>query len=91
MDELRSQSWDEQASFAPDIVVTVCDSATQGQRSVWFGDSIQVFWELADPSNVKGTEEQKRWAFRNTIDVIKKRVQPFNSAAIDSENAKRRR
>lgn len=78
VDGLKSESWNEFNSFTPDIVVTVCDSAAQESCPLWLGDALQLNWELADPSSVRGTEEQKKWAFRNTIELIKKRVQLVN-------------
>ncbi|GAA0855395.1 arsenate reductase ArsC [Aliiglaciecola litoralis] len=72
--DLKSQSWEEFKDFNPDFVITVCDSAAQQSCPLWFGRATQLYWELADPSILDGTEEQKRWAFNNTIDVIKKRV-----------------
>lgn len=69
-----SQSWDEFESFSPDIVITVCDSAAHGSCPVWFGKALQLHWELADPSLVEGTDEQKGWAFKSTISLIQKRV-----------------
>ena len=41
-DGLRSQSWDEFEAFAPDLVVTVCDSAAGEACPLWFGKSLKV-------------------------------------------------
>jgi len=72
---LCSQSWDEFEEFAPDLVVTVCDSAAGETCPVWFGKSLKVHWGLVDPSKLQGTEEQIAAAFRDTIEQIKQRVQ----------------
>ncbi|MDK2776556.1 MAG: arsenate reductase ArsC [Pseudomonadota bacterium] len=72
---LKSQSWDEFEDFAPDLVVTVCDSAAGETCPVWFGKSLKVHWGLEDPSKLEGTEEEKAAAFRHTIRLIEERVQ----------------
>ncbi|MCP4863839.1 MAG: arsenate reductase ArsC [Pseudomonadota bacterium] len=71
---LTSQSWDEFESFAPDVVVTVCDSAAGETCPVWFGKSVKVHWGLSDPSKVEGSDEQKAAAFRACISEITERV-----------------
>jgi arsenate reductase len=71
---LQSQSWDEFASFAPDIVVTVCDSAAGETCPVWFGQSLKVHWGLADPSKLTGADDVIADAFRDTIRIIAERV-----------------
>lgn len=71
---LVSQSWDELEKFAPDVVVTVCDSAAGESCPVWFGKSVKVHWGLADPSKIEGSEEEKALAFRKTIAEIQQRV-----------------
>jgi arsenate reductase len=74
-DGLRSQSWDEFEAFAPDLVVTVCDSAAGETCPVWFGKSLKVHWGLADPSKLQGSEQEIAVAFKATIEQIKQRVQ----------------
>ena len=71
---LRSQSWDEFADFAPDVVITVCDSAAAETCPVWFGHTTVLHWGLADPSKLTGTDEELANAFRHTIGLISDRV-----------------
>ena len=71
---LMSQSWDELEEFAPDVVVTVCDSAAGESCPVWFGQSIKVHWGLSDPSKIEGGDKEKAQAFRETIAEIQQRV-----------------
>ncbi|PTY36597.1 arsenate reductase [Saccharospirillum sp. MSK14-1] len=71
---LSSQSWDEFEDFAPDIVVTVCDSAAGESCPVWFGKTLKVHWGLDDPSKHSGTEAEVADAFRATIQIIEQRV-----------------
>lgn len=75
IDGLQSQSWDEFEDFAPDLVVTVCDSAANEVCPVWFGNSRKVHWGLADPSKLQGDEETIAAAFRHTIKLIQQRVE----------------
>lgn len=73
-DGLTSQSWDEYEAFAPDVVVTVCDSAAGETCPVWFGQAVKVHWGLADPSKIDGSEEEKAAGFRACIAEITDRV-----------------
>lgn len=74
-DGLCSQSWNEFEAEQPDIVVTVCDSAANEVCPVWFGNTIKLHWGLKDPSKLEGSEEEKRTAFFETMDIIEARVQ----------------
>lgn len=81
IDGLQSQSWDEFEQFAPDVVVTVCDSAAGEACPVYFGNSIKVHWGLADPSKVDGTEQDKARAFNACIEQIIRRVNKLKTLA----------
>jgi arsenate reductase len=78
---LISQSWDEFEAFAPDVVVTVCDSAAGESCPVWFGNTLKVHWGLEDPSKLQGTEEELAQAFRKTIALIGERVDGLMTVA----------
>lgn len=71
---LQSQSWDEFEAFAPDLVITVCDSAAGESCPVWFGKSVKVHWGLSDPSKLTGSEDDIARAFNDTIAQISARV-----------------
>lgn len=75
VDGLQSQSWDEFEAFAPDLVITVCDSAAGETCPVWFGRAVKVHWGLSDPSKLSGTEQQIKTAFKQCIELIETRVQ----------------
>jgi arsenate reductase len=77
---LRSQFWDEHEAWRPDIVITVCDQAAAEPCPVWFGDALQAHWGLADPSRLKGDDEQVATAFRQTIATLKSRIEALLSA-----------
>lgn len=78
---LQSQSWDEFEAFAPDLVITVCDSAAGESCPVWFGKSVKVHWGLSDPSKLTGSEEDIARAFNDTIAQISARVTDLKTIA----------
>ena len=85
-DGLTSQSWDEFEGFAPDIVVTVCDSAAGESCPLWFGSSVKVHWGLADPSKLVGTDDAIAQAFKATISEITLRVEQLLSLQLEVDN-----
>lgn len=80
---LKSQSWDELEDFAPDVVITVCDSAAGETCPVWFGKSLKVHWGLNDPSKLNGSEEEIRAAFFSVMAIIEKRLLQLRDANPD--------
>jgi len=76
-DGLRSKSWDEFATpDAPqmDLIITVCDNAAGEVCPIWPGHPATAHWGYADPSEVQGTDEQRREAFRQTLLAIRRRL-----------------
>jgi len=74
---LRSKSWDEFATpDAPpmDLIITVCDNAAGEVCPIWPGHPATAHWSYADPSEVQGTDEQRREAFRQTLLAIRRRL-----------------
>ena len=84
---LVSESWDDFEEFAPDLVVTVCDSAAGEVCPVWFGNTMKVHWGLEDPSKLTGSEEVIADAFRNTIAIIEQRVDDLITIAKSDKSA----
>ena len=75
---VRSKSWDEfsQADAVPmDIVITVCDSAAGESCPLWRGSPLKVHWSFADPSHIKGSDDDKRVAFARTFAQIRRKVE----------------
>jgi protein-tyrosine-phosphatase len=75
---LRSKSWDEFARpGAPemDLIITVCDNAAGEVCPIWPGHPATAHWGYADPSEVQGSDEQKREAFRRTLHAIRGRLE----------------
>ena len=61
--KLRSKSWDEYGlPDAPkmDFIVTVCDDAAGEQCPYWPGNPTTAHWGFPDPSQVQGTQEEKK-------------------------------
>ena len=71
---LRSQSWEDLATFAPDRVVTVCDSAAREACPLWIGEVEKHHWGLPDPSRAEGDEAVIRSAFMTVIDRIENKA-----------------
>ena len=78
VDGLRSKSWDEFAApdaAKMDLVITVCDNAAGEVCPFWPGQPATAHWGYADPSEVKGADDERLAAFRQTMLMIQKRLQ----------------
>lgn len=87
VDDVRSKSWDEFAGDgAPelDFVFTVCDNAANETCPVWPGQPMTAHWGLPDPSQVEGTEAEKRLAFADTHRMLYQRIGIFVSLPLQS-------
>ena len=74
---LRSKSWDEFAApGAPtmDLIVTVCDNAAGEVCPIWPGHPATAHWGFADPSEGDAPDSEKLEAFRQTLHLIKRRL-----------------
>ncbi len=78
---LKSESWRSFANFAPDAVITVCDSAAGETCPLWMGDSFKIHWALKDPSKIEGEKDIIARAFNETIDTIIQRVEMLKDVA----------
>ena len=56
-----------------DCVITVCDNAKQ-TCPVFSGKYEKIHWNLEDPAEAQGTEEEKLSAFRKTRDLVKQKI-----------------
>ncbi|MBX3609038.1 MAG: arsenate reductase ArsC [Hydrogenophaga sp.] len=75
---LSSKSWDVFAQpDAPhmDLVITVCDNAAGEVCPYWPGQPATAHWGYADPSEVQGTQDQRREAFLQTLHAIGRRLE----------------
>ena len=84
--KLRSKSWDEYGlPDAPkmDFIVTVCDNAAGEVCPVWPGNPATAHWGFPDPSQVQGTDEDKKRAFKDVMIGLKKRIELLASMPLD--------
>ena len=75
--KLRSKNWDEFAlPDAPkmDFIITVCDNAAGEVCPIWPGHPATAHWGFPDPSQVSGSDEDKRRAFRAVMIGLKHRI-----------------
>ena len=76
-EKLRSKSWDEFANpNAPqmDFIITVCDNAAGEVCPFWPGKPATAHWGYPDPSQVQGTDDEKRRAFKEVMVGLRKRM-----------------
>jgi protein-tyrosine-phosphatase len=86
-DGLTSKSWDIFAApDAPhmDLVITVCDNAAGEVCPYWPGQPATAHWGYADPSETVGTDAEKLEACRQTLHLIKRRLDIFTSLPLTS-------
>jgi len=55
-----------------DTVITLC---AEEECPVFLGDARRLHWGLDDPSGVTGTEDDRLEAFRNTRDILTRRLE----------------
>ena len=90
VDGLRSKGWDEfTVRGAPqmDFVITVCDIAAGEVCPVWPGQPMTAHWGFEDPSQAKGTEEERRRVFHRVFQEITARIQLFLSLPMEKLDA----
>jgi arsenate reductase (thioredoxin) len=83
----RSKSVTEFLGQPFDYVVTVCDRARQ-TCPFFPGQHETLHWDLEDPAEVEGTDEQKVDAFRRTRQDVAARLQPFVEEARAARTAR---
>jgi arsenate reductase len=77
----RSKSLTEFLDQPWDYVITVCDRARQA-CPVFPGAHDTLHWDLADPAEVEGTDEDGLEAFRETRSALMTRLGPFVEQAL---------
>ncbi|MDP2867985.1 arsenate reductase ArsC [Methyloversatilis sp.] len=73
-----SKNWDTFAvPGAPemDLIITVCDSAAGEICPVWPGHPATAHWGYADPSATTGPDAARLMAFRDTMTLIRRRLE----------------
>lgn len=69
----RSKSIDPELLKDMDIIITLCDNASESCPLTPPGIK-RIHWPLKDPAKAEGTEEEILNEFRNTRDDIKSRI-----------------
>ena len=75
--QLRSKSWDEFAlPGAPkmDFIITVCDNAAGEVCPFWPGKPATAHWGFPDPSQVQGSDLDKKAAFNEVKNGLQRRL-----------------
>jgi len=83
---LKSKSWDVYGQpDAPkmDFIITVCDNAAGEICPFWPGQPVTAHWGFPDPSQVQGTELEKRKAFNEVKNGLKKRLDILASLPLE--------
>ena len=84
--KLRSKNWDDFGlPDAPkmDFIITVCDNAAGEQCPYWPGNPATAHWGFPDPSQVQGSDEDKKRAFIDVMIGLKKRIELLASMSLD--------
>ena len=74
LDGLDRDTWD--------FVITVCDHARES-CPILPGHPVSAHWGMPDPAEVEGSDEDKRRAFADALDVINRRLDLFLALPID--------
>ena len=83
---LKSKSWDvfgEPNAPKMDFIVTVCDNAAGEVCPFWPGNPVTAHWGFPDPSRVQGTDIEKRAAFNEVMNGLKKRIDILAAMPLD--------
>jgi arsenate reductase len=67
-----------------DIIITVCDQAAGEQCPYWPGHPMTAHWGVADPAAATGSETEKRHAFSEAYDTLKRRISALVALPINA-------
>lgn len=73
--EPRSKSWNEFAAQEFDLLITVCDQASNESCPVSLGNFRKLHWSTPDPAKAEGTEAEVDAAFEAAFEMLKARIQ----------------
>jgi arsenate reductase len=81
---LSSKSFDDVRNFAPDVVLTVCDSAANESCPAWLGGAAKVHWGLPDPSHLEGSEQDRARGFDQVMSILKARIEALLKEPVET-------
>ena len=84
--QLKSKSWDVFGGpNAPkmDFIITVCDNAAGEVCPFWPGQPATAHWGFPDPSQVQGSDLEKKTAFMEVMNGLKKRLDILAAMPLD--------
>ena len=58
-------------------LITVCDDADKNCPTIWPGVNTRMHWSFQDPARLEGTDEEKLARFRETRDLIEKKIKAW--------------
>ncbi|KUJ80672.1 ArsR family transcriptional regulator [Ruegeria marisrubri] len=67
-----------------DFVFTVCDQAANEECPVWAGQPISAHWGVPDPAKATGTEAERRRAFEQAYDQLRRRITAFAALPVET-------
>jgi protein-tyrosine-phosphatase len=83
---LKSKSWDvfgEPDAPKMDFIITVCDNAAGEVCPHWPGQPATAHWGFPDPSQVQGTDLEKKAAFNEVMNGLKRRIDILAAMPLD--------
>jgi arsenate reductase len=83
-----SKSWEEFNEAKFDFVITLCDNAREN-CPIWPGQPIVAHWSSPDPAAVHGSEAEKRRAFWQVAQQIRRRLELLASLPLEKLDALR--
>jgi protein-tyrosine-phosphatase len=66
-----------------DFIITVCDNAAGEVCPFWPGQPATAHWSFPDPSQVHGTDLEKRTAFNAVMNGLKQRIDILASMPLE--------
>ncbi|RPI44447.1 MAG: arsenate reductase ArsC [Betaproteobacteria bacterium] len=86
----HSKSW-ESLPATPDIVVTVCSSAAGETCPAYLGPALRAHWEVDDPAQARGTDEEIDAAFLTAYRILRARIEAFLALPLEALQKDRER
>ncbi len=78
-----SKSWDNLPA-TPDIVITVCASASGETCPAYLGPVLRSHWGVADPAHAIGTDEEIDAAFMTAYRILRTRIEAMLVLPLDT-------